>query len=146
MDTLQARDAEQASEPGTPGPLQSSQSVMVQRNRLATAALALAVIAASATIVCSVIVGLGLGPLQTRAAIGAELAGDAAMISVYYGLLLSNILWAIVGATGLVLGITAARQWKNRSRAIAAIVVAVAAPIVSFAIWLLFTLLTSPLG
>lgn len=65
------------------GLLPSSQSVRVQRNRLATTALALGITTPLATIVCSMIVGLGLGPLQARAAIGAELAGDVAMTRVY---------------------------------------------------------------
>lgn len=146
MDTIRTQTTERGSVPDAFSLSTSTQSGTVQRNRLASTALILALLAAVATILCSVIVGLGLGPLQARDAVGEGLAGDSSMLSVYYALLLSNILWTVAGTTGLVLGIVALKGRTGRSRAVAAIIVAIAAPIVSFTVWSALTLLTSPLS
>ncbi|RAX21195.1 hypothetical protein DRB07_11730 [Actinomyces sp. Z3] len=119
---------------------------LVPQSRLALAALVLATVAATATLLCSVLVGLNLGPLQARAAVGEELPGDATMETVYLALLLSNLLWTVIGVAGLGVGITAVARGQDRSRGIAAIIVSVVAPVVSFGVWLVLTLITAPLG
>lgn len=117
-----------------------------RRGPMATIALLLAVIAAVATLTCSVIIGLGLGPLEARQAYGQELPDDAGLAVLYLALALSNVLWTILGITALVLGIVAAARRIDRPKAVAAIVVAGAAPLGSFGVWLGLTLMTSPLG
>ncbi|SHE24106.1 MULTISPECIES: hypothetical protein [Actinomyces] len=68
------------------------------------------------------------------------------METVYLALLLSNLLWTVIGVAGLGVGITAVARGQDRSRGIAAIIVSVAAPVVSFGVWLVLTLITAPLG
>lgn len=95
---------------------------------------AAAAAATAASIACSIVVGLNLGPLQTREAVGRPQPGDDVSNTVYLALLASNALWTALGIAGLSTGIAAAAKDRGRGEGIAAILVSAAAPVLSFVI------------
>lgn len=117
-----------------------------QRRRTGTVALVLAVTAVVASLVCSLVVGVGLGPLEFRQQTGAPSPHDSAMAGLYIALAWSNVVWTGIGIWALVLGVTAIAKDRSRGAGIAAVVIAVVGPVVSFLVWVGLTLMTSPLG
>lgn len=86
-----------------------------------------------------------LGPLEQRAASGAPATSDGALLVGYFVLVASNLLWTVLGLLALVFGGIAVARRRRRRMGAVAILVAGFAPVLSFALWLILTLLTSPL-
>ena len=111
----------------------------------ATIGLWLAVTAAAGSLLASGLVGATIGPMQLE---NGPLLADSgtAYTALVAGLLASQILWAALGLTALILGILTLRRSPapdvGRRRAGAAIAVTLAAPVLSFALFLVLVVLS----
>ncbi|OIH98054.1 MULTISPECIES: hypothetical protein [unclassified Curtobacterium] len=125
---------------------ESPPPITLRRHRAGNVALVLAVCAVTASVVCSIVVGVGLGPLELRQQTGTPSPHDATAAAVYVALAWSNVIWTGLGVWALVLGTTAIAKNRSRGAGIAAVVIAAVGPVASFAVWVGLTLLTAPLG
>jgi hypothetical protein len=98
---------------------------------LGRTAAVLVILAMGLSIASSVVVGLGLGPVQWRRETGSVADGDGLLEAVYLGLASAQLL----ATAGLVLGIVAAVRDRGRMPGVVAIVVAVLGPVASFAVF-----------
>lgn len=106
-------------------------------SRLGRWALLLALAAAGISLVASAILGVTAGP--AKAATGSYFGDDAWYTNLGVTLFSVQALCTVAGLTGLVLGIVAAVSDRGRTLGIIATAVAVVAPIVSFALFLILS-------
>lgn len=91
-------------------------------------ALGLALIAVAGALLAVTVLGVSIGPMEAEH--GRTLADTPGWYqAIAAGLGGSLLLWSALGATGLALGIRAVAQHRGRGSGIAAIVVAVAGPV-----------------
>jgi hypothetical protein len=102
---------------------------------LGRTAAVLVILAMGLSIASSVVVGLGLGPVQYRRETGSVADGDGLLEAVYLGLASAQLVWLALATAGLVLGIVAAVRDRGRMPGVVAIVVAVLGPVASFAVF-----------
>lgn len=104
---------------------------------LGKAALALTLVAAGVTLVASAVLGITVGPEE--AANGSYFGGESWRTTLGVTLFGLQALCAVVGLTGLTLGIVATVTDRGRTPGIIATAVAVIAPIVSFALFIILS-------
>jgi hypothetical protein len=118
---------------------------VIPSTRLGTVALVLAVVGAVGSCASSVFAGLNLGPLEVRSNTGLTDEEQVLLLAVFI-VMGSQLVWVGVALWGAIQGIVATVQHRGRRSGIAAVVVGFAAPLVSFVLWLVLVLATSPIG
>ncbi|ONI65230.1 hypothetical protein ALI44B_00605 [Leifsonia sp. ALI-44-B] len=118
---------------------------VIRSTRLGTVALVLAVVGAVGSCASSVFAGLNLGPLEVRSNTGLTDEEQVLLLAVFI-VMGSQLVWVGVALWGAIQGIVATVQHRGRRSGIAAVVVGFAAPLVSFVLWLVLVLATSPIG
>lgn len=116
-------------------PLDDAPTPLAVGRSLGRTAAVLVVLSMALSIISSVVVGLGLGPVQWRRETGAVADGDGLREAVYLGLAGAQVVWVALATVGLVLGIVAAVRDRGRMAGVVAIVGAVLGPVVSFAVF-----------
>lgn len=123
---------------GAAGPTLGSADTHVNPARVGRIALTLAIIAAGASLVSSVILGLTVGP--TEAADNHYFAETPAWYrGLGIGLFGLQALCAALGITGLIIGIVAAVTGRGRTQGTIATAIALVGPFISFALFLVLS-------
>jgi len=118
---------------------------VIRSTRLGTVALVLAVVGAVGSCASSVFAGLNLGPLEVRSNTGLTDEEQVLLLAVFV-VIGSQLVWVGGALWGAIQGIVATVRHRGRRSGIAAVVVGFAAPLVSFVLWLVLVLATSPIG
>ncbi|MCT2357190.1 hypothetical protein M3G54_02270 [Brevibacterium casei] len=106
--------------------------------RLGKAALILSIIAAGLSLIASAILGSTVGPMEAASGYYfSDLPSWYTGIAV--GLFSVQGLCAVLGLTGLVMGIVATATGRGRTQGILAIAIAVFAPVISFALFVILS-------
>lgn len=106
--------------------------------RLGRAALILSIIAAGLSLIASAILGSTVGPMEAASGYYfSDLPSWYTGIAV--GLFSVQGLCAVLGLTGLVMGIVATATGRGRTQGILAIAIAAFAPIISFALFVILS-------
>lgn len=114
-------------------------------NRLGVVALWVAVIAAVGSIVVSAVNGTQIVGIQVDSLDGVT-EDQQSLLATQFGLMGTQLAWALLGLWGLIQGIFAVATDRGRGAGIGAVVVAVLFPIISFAVFLGLALTKAPLG
>jgi hypothetical protein len=117
----------------------------IRSTRLGTVAVVLAVVGAVGSLASSVFAGVNLGPLEVRSNTGLTDEEQILLLAVFIAMG-SQLVWVGMALWGAIQGIVATVQRRGRRSGVAAVVVGFAAPMVSFALWLVVVLATSPIG
>jgi hypothetical protein len=103
------------------------------------------VVGAVGSLASSVFAGVNLGPLEVRSNTGLTDEEQILLLAVFIAMG-SQLVWVGMALWGAIQGIVATVQRRGRRSGVAAVVVGFAAPMVSFALWLVVVLATSPIG
>lgn len=113
--------------------------------RLGVVALWVAVIAAVGSIAVSAVNGVRLVDVQVDGLDGVT-EEQQSSLATQFGLMGTQILWGLLGLWGLIQGIVAAVTDRGRRSGVAAIVIAVLFPVVSFAVFVGLAMVRAPAG
>lgn len=124
--------------PGPAGPTSGSADPHVSPARVGRIALTLAIIAGGVSFISSVILGVTVGPIE--AADGHYFSDTPAWYrGLAIGLFGLQALCTALGITGLIMGIVAAVTGRGRTQGIIATAIALVAPLISFALFLVLS-------